>query len=175
VVAYFGVRRDPIWPWASGRRFRFTVRRTGPSGRQLAMWKSSSWMLSGSRKTSTEYGIGLSASMTPECSMPSSSSQLAHASRLARSATPKEMWSRPVRLSWKGWPGLASWWCRPIAMPERIQQSESHEARSCRSDGGLVCRTTNPRPRAAAEFSAPTSLRLREPRQTKQDTDVALG
>jgi hypothetical protein len=102
-----------------------SVRRTGPSGRQLAMWKSSSWMLSGSRKTSTEDGIGLSVSMTPECSMPSSSSQLAHASKLARSATPKEMWSRPVSLSWKGSPGLASRWCRPIAMPERGSMSST--------------------------------------------------
>jgi hypothetical protein len=72
---------------------------------QPASQKISSWMLSGSRNTTTEYGIGLSVSITPECSTPSSSSQVAQASRSRRPATPKEMWSRPVLLSWKGWPG----------------------------------------------------------------------
>src|SRR5262249_8035391 len=71
---------------------------------------NSSWMLSGSRNTSTEDAP---RSLTGECSTPSSMSRASHASNSARSATKKLRWSSPVLVSENRSRSFAEWVCSP--------------------------------------------------------------
>jgi hypothetical protein len=89
------------------RRSHGRVTGSGPAVRSGRRWfrqpnvMNSSWMLSGSRNTTVEYAMGCFSSLMPVCWMPSSSSLAAQAASSSRSATPKEMWSSPVRHSSK--------------------------------------------------------------------------